>query len=273
MRRPAWRAGLRSPELPTPLADPPQPMSMHRRRVGNLCRFAQRLTGGRPLWGVVGGCHLGGTRFAPLVPRLLDELAELGPELLVPGHRTGCRAQQIQTCSAQYAGCSMVTAGSSGTPEHLPINVANQLFDVHLPMVLVPAVTEQRERFSYPFLYIAGSNAIVGRLLSSLVSSGIARRRASQLAAYRLFDELDKHFGWARHDLAERAAATKRHLVAAMFPEFDQTEASRLAVAKSARTLLSLKEEERRERDSARSDLRAIVVGLARVVGLSSEAP
>jgi 7,8-dihydropterin-6-yl-methyl-4-(beta-D-ribofuranosyl)aminobenzene 5'-phosphate synthase len=62
--------------------------------VVNLCRFAQRLADGRPLWGIVGGFHLGGPMFSPTVPRVLDELAELRPELLVPGHCTGWRAQQ-----------------------------------------------------------------------------------------------------------------------------------------------------------------------------------
>jgi hypothetical protein len=152
------------------------------------------------------------------------------------------------------------------------INVANQLFDVHLPTVMVPAVAEQRERFSHLFLHIEGSNAIVGRLLGSLVPSGIARRRASRLAERRLFDEFEKHAGRARHDLAERVAATKRQLVVAMFAEFDQTEASLLAAAESARTLLSLTEEERNERDRARGDLRAVVADVARVVALSSDA-
>ena len=151
------------------------------------------------------------------------------------------------------------------------INVANQLFDVHLPKVTVPAVAEQQERFSYLFLHIEGSNAIVGRLLGSLVPSGIARRRASRLADRRLFDEFEKHAGRARHDLAERVAVTKRQLVAAMFAEFDRTEASLLAAAESARTLLSLTEEERKERDFARGDLRALVADVARVVALSSD--
>ncbi|MHB1505015.1 MAG: hypothetical protein ACYCYD_13830 [Acidimicrobiales bacterium] len=101
--------------------------------------------------------------------------------------------------------------------------------------------------------------------------SGIARRRASRLAERRLFDEFEKHAGRARHDLAERVAATKRQLVAAMFAEFDQTEASLLAAAESARTLLSLTEEERKERDRARGDLRAVVADVARVVALSSD--
>jgi 7,8-dihydropterin-6-yl-methyl-4-(beta-D-ribofuranosyl)aminobenzene 5'-phosphate synthase len=62
--------------------------------VVNLCRFAQRLAGGRPLYGVIGGFHLGGPVFTPLLPRVLHELASLAPEVLVPGHCTGWRAQQ-----------------------------------------------------------------------------------------------------------------------------------------------------------------------------------
>jgi len=61
--------------------------------VVNLCRWAQRLTGGRPIFGVVGGFHLGGRAFEPLIPRVLDELAGFDPGLLVPGHCTGWPAR------------------------------------------------------------------------------------------------------------------------------------------------------------------------------------
>jgi 7,8-dihydropterin-6-yl-methyl-4-(beta-D-ribofuranosyl)aminobenzene 5'-phosphate synthase len=61
--------------------------------VVNICRWAQRLSGGRPVYGVIGGFHLGGPTFLPLLPRILDELATLGPGLLMGGHCTGWRAQ------------------------------------------------------------------------------------------------------------------------------------------------------------------------------------
>jgi 7,8-dihydropterin-6-yl-methyl-4-(beta-D-ribofuranosyl)aminobenzene 5'-phosphate synthase len=59
----------------------------------NICRYAQRLTGDRPLYAVVGGFHLGGPRFEPLIPRILDDFGALAPSVLVPAHCTGWRAQ------------------------------------------------------------------------------------------------------------------------------------------------------------------------------------
>jgi 7,8-dihydropterin-6-yl-methyl-4-(beta-D-ribofuranosyl)aminobenzene 5'-phosphate synthase len=61
--------------------------------VVNICRYARRLTGERPVYAVIGGFHLGGPRFEPLIPRVLDDLAALGPQVIVPAHCTGWRAQ------------------------------------------------------------------------------------------------------------------------------------------------------------------------------------
>jgi 7,8-dihydropterin-6-yl-methyl-4-(beta-D-ribofuranosyl)aminobenzene 5'-phosphate synthase len=60
--------------------------------VVNICRYATRMTGGQPLYAVIGGFHLQGPVFEPLIPRVLDDLATLSPEVLVPAHCTGWRA-------------------------------------------------------------------------------------------------------------------------------------------------------------------------------------
>jgi 7,8-dihydropterin-6-yl-methyl-4-(beta-D-ribofuranosyl)aminobenzene 5'-phosphate synthase len=60
--------------------------------VVNICRYATRLTGGQPLYAVIGGFHLQGPVFEPLIPRVLDDLAALRPSVLVPAHCTGWRA-------------------------------------------------------------------------------------------------------------------------------------------------------------------------------------
>ena len=54
--------------------------------VVNIARYAQRLTGGQPLYALLGGFHLGGPLFEPLIPRVLDDLAALNPGVLVPAH-------------------------------------------------------------------------------------------------------------------------------------------------------------------------------------------
>jgi 7,8-dihydropterin-6-yl-methyl-4-(beta-D-ribofuranosyl)aminobenzene 5'-phosphate synthase len=59
----------------------------------NISRYAQRLTGERPVHAVVGGFHLNGAVFEPLIPRVLDDLADLTPSVIVPAHCTGWRAQ------------------------------------------------------------------------------------------------------------------------------------------------------------------------------------
>jgi 7,8-dihydropterin-6-yl-methyl-4-(beta-D-ribofuranosyl)aminobenzene 5'-phosphate synthase len=60
--------------------------------VINIARYARRLTGGQPLYALLGGFHLNGPLFEPLIPRVLDELAAMTPGVLVPAHCTGWRA-------------------------------------------------------------------------------------------------------------------------------------------------------------------------------------
>ncbi len=61
--------------------------------IVNICRYARTLTGGQPLYAALGGFHLNGPLFEPLIPRVLDDLAALEPRVLVPAHCTGWRAQ------------------------------------------------------------------------------------------------------------------------------------------------------------------------------------
>jgi len=70
--------------------------------VVNIARYARRLTGGQALYALLGGFHLGGPLFEPLIPRVLDDLAALDPGVLVPAHCTGWRAQHAM--SARFPG-------------------------------------------------------------------------------------------------------------------------------------------------------------------------
>jgi 7,8-dihydropterin-6-yl-methyl-4-(beta-D-ribofuranosyl)aminobenzene 5'-phosphate synthase len=58
----------------------------------NVLRHAQRLTGVDKIHAFVGGLHLSGGLFEPIIPRTLAELAALGPAIVVPGHCTGWKA-------------------------------------------------------------------------------------------------------------------------------------------------------------------------------------
>jgi 7,8-dihydropterin-6-yl-methyl-4-(beta-D-ribofuranosyl)aminobenzene 5'-phosphate synthase len=62
--------------------------------IVNICRWAQRLTGERPIYAVLGGFHLNGPAFAPLIPRVVGDLAILDPTVMMGGHCTGFSAQR-----------------------------------------------------------------------------------------------------------------------------------------------------------------------------------
>ncbi|TDC84740.1 MBL fold metallo-hydrolase [Actinomadura sp. 7K507] len=59
----------------------------------NIVRHARRLTGVDRLHALVGGLHLGGPAFEPVIPPTVQALTEFAPNLVVPGHCTGWRAQ------------------------------------------------------------------------------------------------------------------------------------------------------------------------------------
>jgi 7,8-dihydropterin-6-yl-methyl-4-(beta-D-ribofuranosyl)aminobenzene 5'-phosphate synthase len=59
----------------------------------NIVRHAMRLTGVDRLHALLGGLHLGGPAFEPIIGPTTSALVELQPSLLVPGHCTGWRAQ------------------------------------------------------------------------------------------------------------------------------------------------------------------------------------
>ena len=61
--------------------------------VVNICRYARRLTKDRPLHAVMGGFHLNGPLFEPLIPQVLDDLDAMNPSVVIPAHCTGWRAQ------------------------------------------------------------------------------------------------------------------------------------------------------------------------------------
>jgi 7,8-dihydropterin-6-yl-methyl-4-(beta-D-ribofuranosyl)aminobenzene 5'-phosphate synthase len=61
--------------------------------VVNIVRHAMRLTGVGRLLAVIGGFHLSGPAFEPVIAPTVAALTDLAPELIAPGHCTGWRAQ------------------------------------------------------------------------------------------------------------------------------------------------------------------------------------
>jgi len=62
--------------------------------IVNITRYARRLTGVENVYAVLGGFHLGGPLFEPLIPRVCDELEKLSPAVIVPAHCTGWAGQR-----------------------------------------------------------------------------------------------------------------------------------------------------------------------------------
>jgi 7,8-dihydropterin-6-yl-methyl-4-(beta-D-ribofuranosyl)aminobenzene 5'-phosphate synthase len=60
--------------------------------IVNTVRYAQKLTGERRIAAVIGGFHLSGPMFEPIIEPTVRALDELAPGLLVPAHCTGWRA-------------------------------------------------------------------------------------------------------------------------------------------------------------------------------------
>jgi 7,8-dihydropterin-6-yl-methyl-4-(beta-D-ribofuranosyl)aminobenzene 5'-phosphate synthase len=61
--------------------------------IVNIVRYAQQLTGVDRVHAVIGGFHLTGGLFEPIIGPTVDALAELDPGVLMPGHCSGWRAQ------------------------------------------------------------------------------------------------------------------------------------------------------------------------------------
>lgn len=83
--------------------------------VINIVRHAMRLTGVDRLHALLGGLHLSGKAFEPVIPPTVDAITEYAPSLLVPGHCTGWRAQHVLAAALPDAW----TPGSSGTSYRL----------------------------------------------------------------------------------------------------------------------------------------------------------
>jgi 7,8-dihydropterin-6-yl-methyl-4-(beta-D-ribofuranosyl)aminobenzene 5'-phosphate synthase len=83
--------------------------------VINIVRHAQRLTGIDRLHGLVGGFHLSGPTFEPIIAPTVAALSQSAPHLVAPGHCTGWRAQHALAGAMPEAW----VPSSSGTTHHL----------------------------------------------------------------------------------------------------------------------------------------------------------
>jgi len=79
--------------------------------VVNIVRYAVRLTAVDQICAVIGGFHLSGPSFEPAIAPTVAALSELGPEVVLPSHCTGWRAQHALAAALPGAW----VPGGSGT--------------------------------------------------------------------------------------------------------------------------------------------------------------
>ena len=60
--------------------------------IVNVVRYARKVTGISEVHAIVGGFHLGGPAFEPIIPETVEALAAFDPGVLVPTHCTGLKA-------------------------------------------------------------------------------------------------------------------------------------------------------------------------------------
>jgi 7,8-dihydropterin-6-yl-methyl-4-(beta-D-ribofuranosyl)aminobenzene 5'-phosphate synthase len=58
----------------------------------NILKYAKELTGEDRIYALIGGMHLTGGIFEPLIPRTINELEKLKPKFLIPCHCSGLKA-------------------------------------------------------------------------------------------------------------------------------------------------------------------------------------
>lgn len=61
--------------------------------IVNIVRYAQKLTGIERIHAVIGGFHLSGQVYEPVIERVAETFAGWSPDLVVPAHCTGWKAQ------------------------------------------------------------------------------------------------------------------------------------------------------------------------------------
>jgi 7,8-dihydropterin-6-yl-methyl-4-(beta-D-ribofuranosyl)aminobenzene 5'-phosphate synthase len=61
--------------------------------VVNILRYARKLTGVDEVYAVIGGFHLSGKAYEPIIERTVEAIAGFDPAVIVPAHCTGWKAQ------------------------------------------------------------------------------------------------------------------------------------------------------------------------------------
>jgi 7,8-dihydropterin-6-yl-methyl-4-(beta-D-ribofuranosyl)aminobenzene 5'-phosphate synthase len=60
--------------------------------IVNTVLYSRKITGIKPVYAILGGFHLSGPLFEPIIEETITSLMEIGPKVLVPMHCTGWKA-------------------------------------------------------------------------------------------------------------------------------------------------------------------------------------
>lgn len=112
---------------------------------------------------------------------------------------------------------------------------AADLFEIRLPAIQIPEVTEERDDFFYLFLHVGSVNEDIERVARRLLPQQVARRRAHRRAHRLLFQSFDKHAGRARWDLTQRVERTAKRFEQLMNDELALTVQHILTAAEKAK--------------------------------------
>lgn len=140
---------------------------------------------------------------------------------------------------------------------------AVSLFDVPLPHLVIPTLSDQTEHFSFLFLHVGSTTEDVSRALGRLLPSRLARRRALAKARDNLAIEFDRHAGRTRWDLAQRLDALRIDLETTMRAELDRSIDALGEAAKRAQEWHRSANDERRCRVDEARRIHAVATELA----------
>lgn len=60
--------------------------------IVNTVEYARKITGVKTIYGIIGGFHLSGPAFEPIIEQTIAELRKMAPKIIVPMHCTGWKA-------------------------------------------------------------------------------------------------------------------------------------------------------------------------------------
>lgn len=203
------------------------------------------------------------------VRRLEDELHQLVTQAIEEGFEQ-VRKNETQVVDLAWRELAERLRAKTEARVNELRTLASNLFEVSLPQVGVGDVSEERERFFSLVMRVDAPGETVARLIPFILPRRAACRMILQRALRRLGNELEKHSGRARSDLAQRLDAARRRFENSMFAELDHTAAS---IAEAARRAVAMRQRAELEQDRQRAEDKAAREAIEDVRTLLAKVP